>query len=135
MKNHWLEIHRRKQKQTWTAEFSKHGIFCLKARQIGITTGSIHSGLLGQNTGRVSIVFVGAISNTADNELLDFLSESSQGGMTNMMSRLKKYDNIMSKNASACYELNRLDYESMGTFSNDISLSFKFRNIQKIQIP
>jgi len=137
MKNHWLEVRRRKQNKVWTAEFLKHGVFCLQPRQVGIASGTIHSGLLGQNSGNVSIVFAGAISNTSDNELLDFLSESSQGGMTDMVSCLKKYDNIMSASPTDCYEISRIDYDSIGTgfSSNDLSLSFKFKRIQKLIVP
>jgi len=88
-------------------------------------------GQFSQNNGRIGVVFPGALNNTNDHELLDFLSESSQGGMTDMRTCLRKYNSIMSKTELERFELRDLSYESLGSGYNvdDIKLTFKFKNL------
>lgn len=135
MRNHWLELHRRRNTNIWTAEFSKNSLFCLKPRQVGIQKADFNYGLFGYTSGCLGVVFKGALQNTSDNELLNFLSEASQGGMYQMVSRMTKYDNIF-QNPVSCYELEGLSYDSIGTgwTSSDLKLTFNYKKVRKLQV-
>lgn len=137
MKNHWLELHRKRQKQNiWTAEFSHNAVFCLQPRQVTVQKADFNYGLFGHSNGRLGIVFNGALQNTSDNELLNFLTQASQGGMTGMVSRMKKYSNVMSGDPVSCYELEDLTYDSLGTgwTTNDLKLTFEYKKVKKLPV-
>ena len=50
MKNHWIQLYEKKKKKIWTSEFSKNGLFSLKARRVDVIDSSMASG-------SVSIIF------------------------------------------------------------------------------
>ena len=132
MKNHWLQIYKRKKNKIWTAEFSKNSLFKLKPRKaiVNLTYSS-------SNSGYAKLLFSDALKNSSDHELFDFISESSQTGMQDMISRFKKYSGISVNKIEVNYELSGLEYDSIGTgsTSNDLQLGFKFKNLIKINTP
>ena len=54
MKNHWIQLYEKKKKKIWTSEFSKNGLFSLKARRVDVIDSSMSSG-------SVSIIFKDAM--------------------------------------------------------------------------
>lgn len=136
MKNHWLEVYRRKQAVFWTVEFARNSQFLVKPRRVGVENAKHHLGQLGQGGGNVSVIFNNSMTNMNDHELLDFLSEITRQGMANIYSRLRKFQGIMSQSELENFELTGLDYPNigMGNDPNDIKLTFKFQHIRHFQI-
>lgn len=126
MKNHWLEVHRRKQGTYWTVEFAHKGVFKLQPRQVKVENPQYTLGYLGQNSGNVTLIFANGMLNTGDHELLDFLSDVTANGFGGAYSRLRKYQGLMSRNELENFELTRLTGPDFGIAVNPNDLKFKF---------
>jgi hypothetical protein len=124
MKNHWIEQYRKKRSKFWTAEFSRNGKFLLKPRKVGIS--------VSQKVCKV--LFLDSMQSLHDHELMDFITESHQGGMTDMYSRLRLFRGLVDSKEIENYELTGLSYSQigMGQSPDDIKFEFSFKNHKHI---
>ena len=120
MKNHWIEQYRKKKIRFWTAEFCRNGTYLLKPRRVGIT--------VSQKT--CMVLFFDSMQALADHELMDFLKESRQRGMSSMYSRIRFYRGLVDSKELENYEFTDLNYLQigMGQTVDDIKFDFSFKH-------
>ena len=125
MKNHWIQHYEKKKKKIWTSEFSKNGLFSLKARRVDVIDSSMASG-------SVSIIFKDAMYSVGDKELMDFLAEAHRKGLSGHISRLRVYQGISVELEN--YELTGLSYGGMLSRVDDIQFTFMFNHMRHYHV-
>ena len=121
MRNHWLQVYKKKNKQLWTAEFSKNAIYQLKPRRVEIDS-STKLGFMSSG-GFLSIIFKDARFSTGDPELTAFVSKASYDKLLGYVSRIRMYNGLEEKEN---YELTHLCYTKMTSGQNPDDLVFTF---------
>lgn len=120
MKNHWIEQYRKKKMKFWTAEFARNGIFVLKPRRVDVFKTSSYC----------KILFINSMFALQDIELMDFLTECHQRGMSTMYARLRVYKGLESPQELENLELTDLKYSQlgMGMTPDDIKFEFSYKH-------
>ena len=120
MKNHWIEQYRKKKAKFWTAEFVRNGVFVLKPRRVGVA----------KTPNYCKILFIDSMFAQQDHELMDFLTECHQQGMSSMYARLRFYQGLLAKTELENFELTDLKYFQigMGITPDDIKFEFSYKH-------
>ncbi len=116
MKNHWIEQYRKKKAKFWTVEFARSGTFLLKPRRVVVT----------KTPNYCKIIFLNSMFAITDNELMDFLTESHQVGMTSMYARLRLYRGLSAQTEIENVELTDLKYSQLGSGVKPDDIKFEF---------
>lgn len=103
-KNHWLQVHEEKTSRFWTAEFLGTTKYFLKPRRVKLQD------FKKSVQGEAIIVFEGAMTNSTDFELLDFLNYARQN-MLGWRAHFRAYLKLLELEH---FEIQKMSYRSIG---------------------
>jgi hypothetical protein len=89
---------------------------------------------MGQNSGTVTLIFVGALFSVHDYELQNFLHDAQVLDMNGQIAFLRAYQGV--RNELENYELTGLSFDKIGVGQSgrDVKFVFKFRHLRHLWV-
>jgi len=134
MKNHWLQVYKRKNKGFWTAEFLENGSFILNPRRVDLLNARSSFASIGLGIGRVGVIFKNSALGNSDLELFNFLG-TAKHRMHRWDANIRHYEGFAKE--QEFFELKYLVFDSisMGINVDDIKVLFEYRFIRHFTCP
>ena len=126
MKNHWLQLYKKRQNKYWTAEFLSNSTYILSPRRVDLSNKDSKDNFDIFN-GKIGIIFKNAIHMTGDQQLQSFFLNCTKN-IKNWFTRLYKYEQLKQ---IEFYELHDLSFCSLGLNENfdDLILIFEYEKV------